>query len=80
MTTLNAADPRAYIVAYDKRVLRLDRMAVAHLNTIYSGALGSTLVYAGPMSRDELVSAIAEIEFPQIRVAREAYVQSVAGG
>ena len=80
MTTLSTADPKAYITAHDKRVVRLDRMAVAHLSTIYSGTLGSTLVYAGPMSRDELISAICEIEFPGIRAMREAYVQSVVAG
>lgn len=77
MTTLTTADPRAYITAHDKRVVRLDRLAVAHLNTIYSDALGNTLIYTGPMDRDELVSAIAEIEFPEIRAMRTAYVQSI---
>ena len=77
MTTTTIADPQAYIIEHDKRVRRLDRMAVAHLNTIYSDALGNTLIYTGPMSRDELVSAIAAIEFPEIRAMREAYVQSI---
>jgi len=79
MNTLNPEDPKAYIVAHDKRVVRLDRLAVAHLNTIYSDALGNTLVYTGPMSRDELVAAIAAIEFPEIRAAREAYVSLMVG-
>ena len=39
MTTFDPADPRAYITAHDKRVVRLDRLAVAHLNTIYSDAV-----------------------------------------
>ena len=77
MTAYDPADPRAYILAHDKRVVRLDRLAVAHLNTIWSDALGNTLVYTGPMDRDELVSAIAETEFPDIRAAREAYVNLI---
>ena len=31
------------------------------------------------MGKDELVSAIAEIEFPDIRAAREAYVNLMVG-
>jgi hypothetical protein len=77
MTTLNTADPKAYIIAHDKRVVRLDRMAVAQLSAVHSDALGNTLVYTGPMSRDELVSAIVELEFPEIRAAREVYVRSI---
>ena len=79
MTTYDPADPRAYITAHDKRVVRLDRLAVAHLNTIWSDALGNTLIYTGPMGKDELVSAIAAIEFPRIGEAREAYVNLMVG-
>ena len=78
MTLTQTADPKAYIAAHDRRVVRLDRLAVAHLNTIYSAALGNTLIYTGPMSRDELVSAIVAIEFPRIAAMREAYLQSMA--
>ena len=82
MTTYDPADPRAYILAHDKRVVRLDRTPIASLRSIYRDLLteaGTSLVYGGPVSKDEFIGAIAAIEFPDIRAAREAYVKSVAG-
>jgi hypothetical protein len=82
MTTLNAADPKAYIIEHDKRVKLLDRKTVAVLRSIYLAAMGDAneiLVMGGPQSHDELVNAIIDMEFPEIRTAREAYVQSVVG-
>ena len=79
MTTLNTADPKAYIIHHDKRVKELGRMPAASLPAVYREALakdGSALVYGGPESRDEFVNAIIEIEYPDVRAAREAYAQS----
>ena len=76
MTTYDPADPRAYILAHDKRVVRLDRMPIASLRSIYRNLLteaGTSLVYGGPVSKDEFIGAITETEFPDIRAAREAY-------
>ena len=80
MTTLTPEDAKAYMIAHDRRVVRLDRLDVSTLNDLYFAALGNTLIHTGPMSHDELVSAVAAIEFPEIRTAREVYVQSVVGG
>lgn len=82
MITLNPEDPKAYIVAHDKRVVSLDRKANAALRGIYLSAMGDAdeiLLMGGPQSHDELISAIVEMEFPDIRAAREAYIQSVVG-
>ena len=82
MTTYDPADPRAYITAHDKRVVRLDRTPIASLRSIYRDLLteaGTSLIYGGPVSRDEFISAIAELEFPQVRAAREAYVSLMVG-
>ena len=82
MTTFDPADPRAYILAHDKRVVRLDRTPIASLRSIYRDLLteaGTSLVYGGPVSKDEFIGAITETEFPDIRAAREAYVKSVVG-
>lgn len=79
-STLNPQDPRAYILAHDKRVVQLDRMPIASLRSIYRDLLteaGTSLIYGGPVSRDEFISAVIELEFPEVRAAREAYVQSV---
>ena len=76
MTTYDPSDPRAYITAHDKRVVRLDRMPVASLRSIYRDLLtetGASLVYGGPVSKDEWIGSIIEIEFPHIGAAREAY-------
>ena len=76
MTTYDPADPRAYILAHDKRVVRLDRTPIASLRSIYRDLLteaGTSLVYGGPVSKDEWIGSIIEIEFPHIGAAREAY-------
>jgi len=78
MTTLNTADPMPYLLAHSKRALYLSRLGVSHLNTLYSDALGNTLIYTGPMSHDELVNAIVAIEFPDVAAARDAYARSIA--
>ena len=81
-TALSPADARAYITEHDKRVKLLDRKTVAVLCSIYLAAMrdaGMIQVMGGPESKDEFISAIVEIEFPEIRTAREVYVQSVAG-
>jgi hypothetical protein len=75
MTTLTPEDPKAYILAHDKRVRQLDRMGASQLSAIYSDALGSALIHAGPMDHDELVNAIVAVEFPKANAAREAYAQ-----
>ena len=80
--THNPQDPRAYILEHDKRVVQLDRMPVAALRSLYRDLLteaGTSLIYGGPVSRDEFISAIAELEFPQVRAAREAYVSLMVG-
>jgi hypothetical protein len=80
--TLNPQDPKAYILAHDKRVVQLDRMPIASLRSIYRDLLteaGTSLIYGGPVSRDEFISAVAEIEFPDIAAAREAYVSLMVG-
>jgi hypothetical protein len=82
MTTLNPQDPKPYILAHDKRVVQLDRMSVPMLRREYNAALegtGHALLYGGPVDKDEWVSAVIEIEFPDITAAREAYVQMMAG-
>ena len=76
MTTYDPSDPRAYITAHDKRVVRLDRTPIASLRSIYRDLLteaGTSLVYGGPVSKDEWIGSIIEIEFPHIGAAREAY-------
>jgi hypothetical protein len=80
--TLNPQDPKPYILAHDKRVIQLDRMPIASLRSIYRDLLtetGTSLIYGGPVSRDEFIGAIAEAEFPEVRAAREAYVQMMVG-
>ena len=78
--TLNTADPKACILAHDKRVKLLDGKTTAVLHSIYLSAIGAAdMAWGGPRSHDELVNAVIEIEFPQISAARQAYAQSVAG-
>jgi hypothetical protein len=82
MNTPNPEDPKAYILAHDKRVIQLDRMPIASLRSIYRDLLteaGTALIYGGPASKDEFIGAIAELEFPDIRAAREAYVSLTVG-
>jgi hypothetical protein len=82
MNTLNPADPKPYILEHDKRVVQLDRMPIASLRSIYRDLLteaGTSLIYGGPVSRDEFISEIIELEFPQIRAARETYVNLMVG-
>jgi hypothetical protein len=82
MTTLSPEDAKAYIIKHDRRVVMLDGKTIAVLHSIHKAAIGAaneTVVWGGPRSHDELVNAIIELEFPKIRAAREAYVQSVAG-
>jgi hypothetical protein len=80
--TLNPQDPKAYILAHDKRVIQLDRMPIASLRSIYRDLLteaGTSLIYGGPVDKDEFISAIIELEFPEVRAAREAYVSLMVG-
>jgi hypothetical protein len=77
---LDTADPNPYILAHDKRVVQLDRMSVPMLRREYNAALegtGHALLYGGPVSKDEWVGAVIELEFPLITEARECYYQSI---
>jgi hypothetical protein len=79
--TLTPEDAKAYITAHDNRVKLLDRMSAAMLRDVHRRALsaaGLVLVCGGPVSGDEFISAVVEIEYPEITDAREVYAQSVA--
>ena len=75
-----AEQAREYIRRYDRRVVELDRQNVAALKRIFAQSLaanGEFLVYGGPASKDEMVSAVAEQEYPRIAAARKVYVDAV---
>lgn len=72
---MNAA--RGYITEHDKRVIKLDRMRVAALRELYHTVAndnGMRLIYGGPVTKDEFIGAIIELEFPEIVQMRETYI------
>src|ERR1035441_4642600 len=72
MTPLNTADPMPYLLAHSKRVKQLDRMPLASLRAIWRQAqtdAGVIQIWNGPLSKDEFVNGIVEIEFPEVAAA-----------
>lgn len=66
-----------YIRRHDRRVVQLDRMSIPQLRREYNAALegtGHQLLYGGPVSKDEWVNAVIDVEFPDIATVRETYV------
>lgn len=67
---------RTYLIIHDTRVKKLDGKSPGVLNQVWRAALtmtGQECLYGGPQSKDELVGAIIDIEFPDASRAREIY-------
>ena len=80
MSALADHGPKDYILAHDNRVKQLDRLTLTALRDLYGSALaleGMIQVYGGPVSKDEFVHAIIDVEFPEISAAREAYAKPI---
>jgi hypothetical protein len=78
-----ADQARTYIRAHDHRVIQLDRKPLGYLRNalaLAQRANGLVTVFGGPVSRDEHISAIIELEYPDIRQAREVYVNAATMG
>jgi YD repeat-containing protein len=74
----DAAGARAYISQYDARARRLARTSLPDLRVTYARVLGSAgqiLLVGGPVTREELATAILELEFPEISEARSTYLR-----
>jgi hypothetical protein len=75
-------EARSYIQTHDNRVKELDRFGLNRLKQEFQRTLhrlGETLVYGGPVSKDEFVNAILELEYPQISEARKIYSERYNG-
>lgn len=67
---------RAYLLIHDTRVVKLDSKTPDVLNSVWRQGLamtGAECLMGGPQSKDELVGAIADMEFPDAARAREIY-------
>jgi hypothetical protein len=80
MEFTGADQAREYIRQHDNRVRFIDRKPNASLRSIYLSAMSDANlinVLGGPVSHDELVNAIIDLEFPDITAARSVYVNSI---
>jgi hypothetical protein len=71
-----AQDALSYRRDHDARVRELNRKTMPSLRGIYGALLagqGHFLVYGGPGSKDELVSAIIGIEYPRALINESAH-------
>ena len=75
-------EARSYIQTHDNRVKMLDRMTMDGLRRDDKAAMyraGLKRLLGGPVSRDEFISDILELEFPDISEARRLYYESTQG-
>ena len=84
MTFTDGTHARNYLLGRDRYVKLCNRQSLAQLRAMYADALdssGITVLVGGPMvmSKDELISALADHHYPDAPAARVAYYQSVAG-
>jgi hypothetical protein len=85
MTTFTSPDQaRNYILDHDRYAKTCNRQTIAQLRVMYSAKLaadGIQVLIGGPavMSKDELISALVDHDYPDAAAAREVYYQSVAG-
>lgn len=73
---MNFTEAREYIRRHDKRVKELHRKTIPVLKEFYVQGLmaaGQTPIFGGPVTRDEFIHAILELEYPDIEKARAAY-------
>ena len=73
-----APQAREYLLLHDRRAKELNRQTVAALRRIYGQSLavqGVQVLVGGPsvMSKDELINAICDQEYPRAAAAREVY-------
>ena len=77
-----AEQAREYILTHDHRAKELNRQSVTALRRIYGQSLaaqGIQVLAGGPavMSKDELINAICDQEYPRIAAALAAYYASI---
>jgi hypothetical protein len=83
--TFDPATAKAYILDHDRDVKTWNRLTTAKLRVTYAAKLraeGITVLIGGPagMSKDELISALAEENYPQVAEARAVYYESMGWG
>jgi hypothetical protein len=83
MTTFQTAEQaKNYILDHDGQVKIWDRQTVVQLRKLYAARLrtqGITVYLGGPavMSKDELIRALADEDYPLTAEARQIYYQSL---
>lgn len=76
-------EARAYLVAHDTRVTRIDRMGDSQLRWLWTQDMklaGLESLLGGPEGHDELVNYIADMEYPDASCARDIYHTWVLSG
>lgn len=71
---------RAYLVAHDTRVQRIDRLSLQSLRLLWEAGLalqGMVSLFGGPDDHDQLVNYIADMEFPDAARARQIHYDHV---
>lgn len=74
---MNEIQARTLREAHDGFVSRISRMTKAQLGSLYRGDLverGQTVVYGGPASKDELISALVELRYPLAQMNESIHV------
>lgn len=74
---MNETQARILREAHDGYVKSIYRKPKAQLATMYRAELaaqGTTLVYGGPASKDELVSALVELRYPLAKMNESIHV------
>lgn len=77
---MDGATARQYIQEHDRQARRLNRTHVTDLRTQLKAQLrvkGREIIHGGPVSRDELINALLELQYPDIAQARSDYVNSM---
>jgi hypothetical protein len=75
-------EARDYIREHDNSVKGLSRRRISELRENYRTAQahhGQETIYGGPVSKDEFISAILELEYPRISEARKIYSERYNG-
>jgi hypothetical protein len=80
-----AEQAKAYILDHDRSVKTWNRQTTAQLRMTYAAELraeGITVLIGGParMSKNELIHALAEENYPQVAEARAVYYESMGWG
>jgi hypothetical protein len=83
MTTFTSStQAKNYILDHDRYAKTCNRQTTAQLRVMYAAKLaadGVQILIGGPavMSKDELINALVDHDYPDAPAARECYYQSI---